>query len=134
MGCGVVSRQWVLDFARPDEWIIMNERIHWAPKAAKTRTWRSVTASYARSEGIPRLDRAHIVVQPCFTRQNRTRDITNWMPTAKACVDGLTDAGLWLDDDDAHVVGPDLRPGPTVKGLARIRITITELDPTGDAA
>ena len=40
---------------------------------------------------------------------NRKRDVNNWQPTAKALVDGLVDAGVLEDDNDAHLVGPDLR-------------------------
>lgn len=123
-----MSRQWVLDFPRPDEWISANERTHWAVKAAKTRAWRAAAAVHARAARIPRLDRAHVLAEVCMT-DHRRRDALNWAPTVKAAVDGLTDAGCWVDDDAAHVVGPDLRIGPAVKGRARLRLTITELDP-----
>lgn len=33
----------------------------------------------------------------------RRRDPSNWMPTAKHVVDGLTQAGYWPDDDSRHV-------------------------------
>ncbi len=36
-------------------------------------------------------------------RPNQRRDPSNWGPTAKHIVDGLTDAGLWPDDDKHHV-------------------------------
>lgn len=122
-----MSREWVLDFPRPDEWITANERTHWAVKAAKVRTWRGAAAVHARAARIPLLGRAHVLAEVCMN-SNRRRDPLNWAPTVKAAVDGLTDAGCWLDDDASHVVGPDLRIGPPVKGVARLRLTITELD------
>ena len=36
------------------------------------------------------------------------------MPTAKAVVDGLVDAGVLPDDDAKHLLGPDLRRHPEV--------------------
>lgn len=129
-----MSRQWVLDFARPDEWISANHREHWAVKAAKTRAWRAATAMHARAAQVPTLAAAHVLVEPRWCDKRR-RDATNVAPTAKACLDGLTDAGVWADDDDSHLLEVAFRQGPKATGLARIRITITELDPTkGDAA
>jgi hypothetical protein len=37
------------------------------------------------------------------SRPNQRRDPSNWVLTAKHIVDGLTDAGLWPDDDKHHV-------------------------------
>jgi Holliday junction resolvase RusA-like endonuclease len=121
-----MSREWVLDFPRPDEWISANERTHWAVKAAKVRTWRQAAAVHARNAHIPMLDRASVLVEPCWTSKRR-RDASNIAPTAKAAIDGLTDAGVWADDDDDHVTGVTFRNGPVVKGVARLRLTITEL-------
>ena len=33
----------------------------------------------------------------------------NGYPTIKALIDGMTDAGVWPDDDSEHVIGPDMR-------------------------
>lgn len=118
-------RSWTLDFPRPDEWISANERTHWAVKAAKTRAWRQAAAVHARAARIPRLDRATVLVEPCWTSRRRL-DPANLAPTAKACLDGLTDAGVWLDDDSEHVLAVTFARGPHVKGMARLRLTITD--------
>jgi Holliday junction resolvase RusA-like endonuclease len=120
------GRSWVLDFPRPDEWISANERTHWAVKAAKVRSWRQAAAVHARAAKIPQLARASVLVEPCWTTARRL-DPANLAPTSKACLDGLTDAGVWLDDDSEHVVAVTFKRGPRVKGLARLRLTITEL-------
>lgn len=39
----------------------------------------------------------------------RRRDVHNYLPTVKACIDGFTDANLWEDDRDGILIGPDLR-------------------------
>ena len=126
-----MSRTWVLDFARPDEWINPNIREHWAVTAAKTRTWRTATAVHARAANIPPLAGAHVLAEFCFA-DGRRRDLDNL--SLKACIDGIVDAGVIADDDYRHLIGPDRRLGPRVTGLARIRITITELDLTEGAA
>ena len=38
----------------------------------------------------------------------RKSDATNLAPTAKACIDGLVDAGWLPDDDDQHVIATTL--------------------------
>lgn len=120
----MTPRVFVLDFPRPDEWITDNQREHWAVTAAKTRTWRAASAAYARAAGIPHLDRAHILAELCFTSTHR-RDPDNY--SVKAAVDGLVDAGVFDDDDHTRVIGPDKRLGPKVAGIARLRLTITEV-------
>jgi hypothetical protein len=72
-----------------------------------------LTAAWAKALGqkVPELKRAHIVGihRPV---NNRVRDAANMYPSFKACVDGLVKAGVLSNDDDAHVVGPDMVTGP----------------------
>lgn len=44
----------------------------------------------------------------------------------KAGVDGLVDAGLLVDDDHRHLIGPDHRidPEPCAKGHVRITLIL----------
>lgn len=91
-------------------WITSNKRLHWREKARRTRWWRTSTYTHARNEGIPRLDRAHITATVHRARGGRF-DPSNWADTAKACVDGLVDAGVFDDDDHTRVTGPDMRAG-----------------------
>jgi hypothetical protein len=105
-----------------------NDRFHWRTKAHRTQNLRQITAILARNAGIPRLERVHIVgwYHPPNTRR---RDAANWYPTFKACVDGCVDAGVIDDDDTAHVTGPDMRIGHTVK-RGQIVLEIRELTDT----
>lgn len=106
-----------------------NERAAWQRRWERTRYWRVLSTTTARSainRGLlPRLQRAHVMVTIHWPDKRR-RDVGNWAPTAKAIVDGLVDAGLIPDDRDEHLVGPDLRRGT---GTARITLTITDLAP-----
>ncbi len=112
-----------------------NHRPHWSARADRTAQWRQQAGWAARAAGIPHLTRMHVVVEWLPTTAGR-RDPGNIAPAAKACVDGLVDAGVVTDDDSAHVVGPDLRLGqrhqPPVpaRGMWTLRITVTELGET----
>lgn len=94
-------------------WLNSNDRIHPMLRAKVTKQWREHAEMRARLAHLPHLGRAHVFCELLFHTRAR-RDPGNWYPTAKACVDGLVDAGLFTDDDAHHIVGPDMRLGPVV--------------------
>lgn len=100
-------------FKSGSEWITENGRLFWRKRADLTKFWRQLACARAKEAGLPRLDNAHIVAELRFA-DSRRRDPANWMPTAKAAVDGLVDAGVFADDNAKFVTGPDLRLGPVV--------------------
>lgn len=103
-----------------------NGREHWRPKAAATRSIRD--AAHLAAKGAPALRRAMLAArgEPVMERAHvlavlhptarRRRDPANIYPAVKAALDGIVDAGVLADDDSTHVVGPDMRLGPTVRG------------------
>ncbi|GAA3374672.1 hypothetical protein [Streptomyces racemochromogenes] len=120
-----------------------NQRPHHTVKAKLTAAIRAAAmeacsenpdmrAALAAAGTGPVLQRAYIlgVLNP---PSRRRADPANWYPSFKAAVDGLVDAGVLEDDDHAHVVGPDMRIGPVVKG-GRISLHLTELDAVTFAA
>ena len=80
-----------------------NQRLHWTKHARRTANWRHYTKMVAREARIPTLPRisVHLEIHP---PDRRRRDPSNWMPTQKACVDGLVDARGVPDDSPAYVV------------------------------
>lgn len=126
-------RSYRLEIARLGKgWIDSNSdrRLHHYAKARKVKQWRDVTAW--RSRGMPAVQRCRIVCELRFA-DKRKRDPGNWYPTAKACLDGLRDSGVLVDDDAAHVIGPDMRLGPVVaKTEQALVIHIFPLPPEGD--
>jgi hypothetical protein len=97
--------------------------MHWRPKADLTKAWRGAAARHAKWSKAPKdLDHAHIMVE-VVKATKQAYDAHNLMPTAKAVIDGLVDYGLIPDDTNAHLAGPDLRPGG--KGEPALIITIT---------
>lgn len=94
-----------------------NQRLHWAPKAQRTRMIRRLAAVAAH--GCPRLARAHLTIRVTWADRRR-RDVHNLQPTIKASIDGMIEAGILPDDSDAYLTGPDLRttdPDPTLNGV-----------------
>lgn len=106
-------------------WLSMNERTHWAPRAEKTRQWRTLARFTAAQHKLPTgLENVHITAHVHKTN-NRSYDVHNLLPTMKAVIDGLVDYGLVDDDDNSRLIGPDMRHG-TKRDQAGITITIKE--------
>lgn len=118
-----------LDVDQASAWITENQRLHWRVKALRTKAWRTATAWRARADKLPALRGADVVCELRFATRRR-RDPNNWAPTAKACIDGLVDAGVFIDDDSTRVTGPDMRIGAAGAGVRpglRLRLSPREL-------
>ena len=96
------------------EILTSNQRLHWRAKAEKTSNIRQRSLLSWRIAGSPRMERARCVAHLAYPN-NRNRDAGNLQPTIKAAIDGIvsgpgnTGGCLLPDDDDAHLIGPDLR-------------------------
>lgn len=90
-----------LPYQRPP--LSANQRLHWAAKARLTREIRRDSALLIRAAGVPPCERVKVRVLWCVADRRR-RDPSNVMPTQKAVVDGLVDAGVVPDDTPDFVV------------------------------
>ena len=122
----------VLDDIAPTRLVSGNRRIHHMVRANVCAYWRKLAhdaavAAYGYADvGETWHQRAHIVVTVRFPDKRR-RDVSNLYPyVAKPLVDGLVDARVLPDDDDLHVIGPDLRRDPE-RGPHRVVIDIYDL-------
>ena len=118
-------RTWTIALPAGTALLNANQRLHWSVKARKVAVIRSAACLLARQQRIPRIDQARILVTYRPASARRT-DAGNWSPSAKACLDGLTDAGVWLDDDSEHVLSETYVIGDKVPG-GQLVLTITEV-------
>src|SRR5690554_444740 len=98
------------------EWLNANRRrnMHWSKDRELTGLWRTAAGWAAKASDVPALGPTRVVAQLRVVARRRSRiDPANYAPTAKACVDGLVDAGIWPDDSADWVEGPDMRLGET---------------------
>ena len=81
--------------------------------------WRQATAWQAKLAKTPRLTDypVHITAYVHLDTNPSRWDATNWLPSAKHCVDGLVwnarhgGADVLADDSNRYVIGPDMRAG-----------------------
>ena len=97
-----------LTIPAPAPWISANDRPHWREKARRTSAWRAVTRLAARTDSHDPLVTPGAITIAVHRASARKADATNLAPTAKACIDGLVDAGWLPDDDDQHVIATTL--------------------------
>lgn len=107
-------------------WLSANDRMHWAPKSKATRDLRETGRRLALHEKLGPFGTTHVAAFIGYPRGGRV-DPSNAAPTVKALIDGMTDAGVWEDDDSTHVLGPTyLRDKNTGQpGIHTVRFVIT---------
>lgn len=120
-----MTRESMFTVPAPADWINSNNRLHRMAVAKLTAAWRKAGNAAVSGYGWePYQGRVHIVAHIYKPRAGRY-DPNNLWPTVKACVDGVVEAGLLVDDDHEHVLGPDMRHGG--KGPAALVLVIKEL-------
>lgn len=95
---------------KADEWLNSNMRLHRMVKANRVKAWREAAKAAVPAGWVQFEDPVRIVAEVWKDRRGRY-DPNNLNTTTKACVDGFVDAGILVDDDWNHVIGPDHRHG-----------------------
>ncbi|MFT4471421.1 hypothetical protein ACMX2H_16075 [Arthrobacter sulfonylureivorans] len=86
----------------------------------RIKFWRA--RAHAAAMNVPGVERGRVVVYYRFPTNHR-REVSNLQPTSKAILDGLVDAGVFPDDNDKHVMGPDNRREP-VNGPQQVIVRV----------
>jgi hypothetical protein len=109
----------------------------WRARAGATKTtranWRMMTASQMTAHGIAKAT-GHRSLAIVAYRKQRCRDIANLIGGMKACIDGMVDAGLLVDDcGDMATITYDqgtASQSPTGKPCTVIEVDDIEHKPT----
>lgn len=106
------------------EWPSTNRRDHWSKRARLTRGWRvaaALAARRARLQPVPGPVRIEATVHKATARRY---DLDGVTPTVKACVDGLRDAGVLVEDDTTAAPELLLRAGEKCPGRPGIALLL----------
>lgn len=105
----------------------------------RRRTIEHIRAAFrhAATDLAPLASPVVVEMRLTFPRHDRRRDSPNWIPTAKAALDGIVDAHVIADDSDAHVTRTvihahdiDHHLAATHEHPARVRLTLTLTEET----
>lgn len=102
----------ILTIPAPTVWLNANDRQHFMARNKDVQLWRLFAHNAIRAARP--WDPFTVPVQISATVHKRRAgrwDAHNLMPTLKACIDGLVDAGLLDDDDNEHVTAVTIRAG-----------------------
>lgn len=102
-------------------WLSANDRHHWREKAKRTKALREMGYVKAKAERVPAYTIASLAVYVGYPTSRRS-DPANSYPTVKGLVDGMTDAGVWPDDDSAHLPLITFGRDPDTKTPGRYRL------------
>lgn len=102
LACGA----YVFTVPNAGEFVTLNQRLHHQVKAKRVKPWRSTTALVLKSFKIPPFTERAEIVAAWHGTTNARRDPSNALATLKPIIDGMVDAGVLIDDDDAHLYGP----------------------------
>lgn len=121
------SRRYVL--THYDDVLTVNKERsgHWSSRASITKAWREAFTWLARIGDIPTdgtLRACHVDAVPLATTRRR-QDVGACLPVVKAAIDGLVDAGVWIDDDPEHVLSIRFWP-QQLAADAGLRLVVTE--------
>ena len=120
-------RTWTLELPPGTALLNANQRLHWAERGKRVRVIRNAAWVLARQQKIPQIDKATVLVTYRPQPSTRRRDAGNLAPSAKAAIDGLTDAGVWPDDNSEHVLSETYVIGEMIPG-SQLVLTITEVN------
>lgn len=117
-----------LTFTIPNAyWFTSNDRLNHMAEHRKKRWLRSAGATSALAARIGPYRVVHVAAFIGYPT-NSIADPSNTVGTVlKALIDGCKDAGLFVDDDSKHLLGPDPRreTGKSPKGTHTVRLVFT---------
>ena len=118
---------WTIESTIPTWTVNAERRMHHHERARRVRETRDAFCWLTRAAHVPRLDRVVFVAQPLASSRRGRQDVGACLPSVKAAVDGVVDAGVLVDDDDRHVVALTFLPVDTTATRPGLRLTIEEV-------
>lgn len=118
----------IIDVPKPLWFTSNNLRGHWRQWAPKIKALRAMGAAAATFKG-PQMQKCRLLVRVGYPTQIRA-DVPNVAGTVvKACLDGITDAGLIPDDSSDHIISTTYERGPKcAKNTHRVAFLFTEVE------
>lgn len=94
-------------------------------RAEHDALWRTNTCWEAVQAEIPKLAKVKITACP-WLKGKRSQDVAACLPSVKAAIDGLVDAGVLTDDTPAYVLSLSFLPPSLQAEVDELVLTIEE--------
>lgn len=121
-----------ISFTIPNRyWLTSNMRFpHWAMKRERVKYLRRLGYATAKSDRTHQFRKQVRVTAWIGYSTNVKADPINASEAGKPLIDGLVDAGVFVDDSHEWVIGPDYRRDPVKapKGHHTLRLEIEEVE------
>lgn len=100
--------------------------MHYHKRAKLVKTWREAAYLAALEAKVPKMESMEVVFIPCRKDRRHMADTGGHFPVAKACIDGLVDAGVIPDDGPQFVTSLTFRSPYVDGGEDRATLVINE--------
>lgn len=109
-------------------WTLNAERsMHHFTRAKNVKEWREASTVVAKARKIPSLGAVEVIFTPHRKNRQGLADTGGHFPVAKACIDGLVDAGV-LTGDGPDIVRRLTFTAPVISGESKAEIFIIEVE------
>jgi len=93
---------WTLTYDSKPLTVNMERKGNRFQRAAHVKEWRETFHWIAKKEKVPKMNWIQVTVQP-FQKAGRLQDVAACLPSVKAAIDGIVDAGVLPDDSGEFV-------------------------------
>jgi hypothetical protein len=100
--------------------------VHFHERALHDATWRTSACWEAVQAQVPKLDKVKITACP-WLKGRRSQDVAACLPSVKAAIDGLVDAGVLPDDTPNHVLSLEFLPPALGAEVDELVLTLEEV-------
>jgi len=99
---------------------------HHHKRAKFVKAWRQSAYEEALKAKVPKMRALEVIFVPCRKDRRHMADTGGHFPVAKACIDGLVDAGVIPDDGPEYVTSLTFRAPLVDGGNDRALLVINE--------
>ena len=121
-----MANRWTLVIEGPLFTLNSERAMHYHKRARLTKTWREAAYAAALGAKVPKMKSIDIMCVPHRKNRRNMADTGGHFPVAKACIDGLVDAGVIPDDGPEFVKSLEFRAPVVDGGEDRLMLYITE--------
>lgn len=121
---------YILPIPAPGSWVASNDHTHWRNRHAGVKAWRETAAWRAKQARLPKITSPYAIHATVHKATRHLFDLDGIVPSVKACVDGLRDAGVLEQDDFRHMVRLVVEAGEADPETPRLMLRIEELPVT----